>query len=107
MTLNKLFYCIKYYKKIIEFIKKQFGNNIEKKIIKLIHSSWGKDPFSKGAYSYALPSHNFERDLLKKPLEKKVYFAGEATINKTYGTCHGAYISGNYAASKIIYDLKN
>ena len=44
---------------------------------------------------------------LKKPLEKKVYFAGEATINKTYGTCHGAYISGNYAASKIIYDLKN
>jgi monoamine oxidase len=100
-------YPKKYYKKIIEFIKKQFGNNIEKKIIKLIHSSWGKDPYSKGAYSYALPGHNFERDLLKKPLEKKVYFAGEATINKTYGTCHGAYISGNYAASKIIYDLKN
>ena len=100
-------YPKKYYKKIIEFIKKQFGNNIEKKIIKLIHSSWGKDPYSKGAYSYALPGHNFERDLLKKTLEKKVYFAGEATINKTYGTCHGAYISGNHAANKIIYDLKN
>ena len=100
-------YPKKYYKKIIEFIKKQFGDNIEKNIIKLIHSSWGKDPYSKGAYSYALPGHNFERDLLKKPLEKKVYFAGEATINKTYGTCHGAYISGNYAANKIINDLKN
>ena len=100
-------YPKKYYKKIIEFIKKQFGNNIEKKIIKLIHSSWGKDPYSKGAYSYALPGHNFERDLLKKTLEKKVYFAGEATINKTYGTCHGAYISGNHAANKIIDDLKN
>ena len=100
-------YPKKYYKKIIEFIKKQFGDNIEKNIIKLIHSSWGKDPYSKGAYSYALPGHNFERDLLKKTLEKKVYFAGEATINKTYGTCHGAYISGNYAANKIINDLKN
>ena len=100
-------YPKKYYKKIIEFIKKQFGDNIEKKIIKLIHSSWGKDPYSKGAYSYALPGHNFERDLLKKTLEKKVYFAGEATINKTYGTCHGAYISGNHAANKIIDDLKN
>ena len=100
-------YPKKYYKKIIEFIKKQFGDNIEKNIIKLIHSSWGKDPYSKGAYSYALPGHNFERDLLKKTLEKKVYFAGEATINKTYGTCHGAYISGNHAANEIIYDLKN
>ncbi len=100
-------YPKKYYKKIIEFIKKQFGDNIEKNIIKLIHSSWGKDPYSKGAYSYALPGHNFERDLLKKTLDKKVYFAGEATINKTYGTCHGAYISGNYAANKIINDLKN
>ena len=100
-------YPKKYYKKIIEFIKKQFGDNIEKNIINLIHSSWGKDPYSKGAYSYALPGHNFERDLLKKTLEKKVYFAGEATINKTYGTCHGAYISGNHAANKIIYDLKN
>ena len=100
-------YPKKYYKKIIEFIKKQFGDKIEKNIIKLIHSSWGKDPYSKGAYSYALPGHNFERDLLKKTLEKKVYFAGEATINKTYGTCHGAYISGNYAANEIIYDLKN
>ena len=100
-------YPKKYYKKIIEFIKKQFGDNIEKNIIKLIHSSWGKDPYSKGAYSYALPGHNFERDLLKKTLEKKVYFAGEATINKSYGTCHGAYISGNHAANEIIYDLKN
>ena len=67
----------------------------------------GKRSLLQGCLFYALPGHNFERDLLKKPLEKKVYFAGEATINKTYGTCHGAYISGNYAASKIIYDLKN
>ena len=97
----------KYYKKIIEFIKNQFGENKEKNIIKIIHSSWGKDPYSKGAYSFALPGHNFERNLLKKPLEKKVYFAGEATIQKNYGTCHGAYISGNNTANKIIYDLKN
>ena len=43
----------------------------------------------------------------EKSLEKKVYFAGEATIKSYYGTCHGAYISGVNAANEIISDLSD
>ena len=49
----------------------------------------------------------FESNIKKEPLEKKLYFAGEATINNYYGTCHGAYISGINAAKEIILKLKN
>ena len=97
----------KYYKIITAFIKNQFGNLIENNIIEIIHTSWGKDPFTKGSYSFALPGHSSERELLKKSLEKKVYFAGEATIKSYYGTCHGAYISGVNAANDIISDLSD
>ena len=97
----------KYYKIITAFIKNQFGNLIENNIIEIIHTSWGKDPFTKGSYSFALPGHSSERELLKKSLEKKVYFAGEATIKSYYGTCHGAYISGVNAANEIISDLSD
>ena len=97
----------KYYAIITAFIKNQFGNLIEKNIIEIIHTSWGKDPFTRGSYSYALPGHSSERELLKKSLEKKVYFAGEATIKSYYGTCHGAYISGVNAANEIISDLSD
>ena len=97
----------KYYKIITSFIKNQFGNLIENNIIEIIHTSWGKDPFTKGSYSFALPGHSSERELLKKSLEKKVYFAGEATIKSYYGTCHGAYISGVNAANAIISDLSD
>tara|TARA_B100001057_G_scaffold500220_1_gene614126 strand:+ start:662 stop:1942 length:1281 start_codon:yes stop_codon:yes gene_type:complete len=97
----------KYYKIITTFIKNQFGNHIENNIVKIIHTSWGKDPFTKGSYSFALPGHSSEREFLRKSLEKKVYFAGEATIKNYYGTCHGAYISGVYAANEIISDLSD
>ena len=97
----------KYYKRIIAFIKNQFGHPTANNIIKIIHTCWGKDPYTKGSYSFALPGHSSERELLKKPLEKKVYFAGEATIKNYYGTCHGAYISGVDAANEIISDLSD
>ena len=97
----------KYYKIITSFIKNQFGNLIGNNIKEIIHTSWGKDPFTKGSYSFALPGHSSERELLKKSLEKKVYFAGEATIKSYYGTCHGAYISGVNAANAIISDLSD
>ena len=97
----------KYYKLVTSFIKNQFGNPIENNIVEIIHTSWGKDPFTKGSYSFALPGHSSERELLKKSLEKKVYFAGEATIKSYYGTCHGAYISGMNAANEIISELSD
>lgn len=64
---------------------------------------WASDPFSLGSYSYnpvgAVPKIRQE---LAAPLEKAVFFAGEASNNDYFGTAHGAYLSGLRAANEIL-----
>ena len=66
---------------------------------------WHADPFARGAYSWvpagALPS----REVLARPVEQTLYFAGEATDLAGYGgTVHGALESGYRAARQILSD---
>lgn len=65
-------------------------------------SRWGSEKFSKGAFSY-LPAgvDPVNRDYLALP-EKRVFFAGEATIRDGAGTAHGAFNSGLRAANWIM-----
>ena len=63
---------------------------------------WQADPFARGAYSYvpagALPA----REKLAQPVEKTLYFAGEAiNLHGHSATVHGAIASGVRAASLI------
>ena len=64
---------------------------------------WATDPFSLGSYSYnrvgAVPKMRQE---LAAPLEKSVFFAGEASHQDYFGTAHGAYLSGLRAAQEIL-----
>jgi len=64
---------------------------------------WASDPFSLGSYSYnpvgAVPKMRQE---LAAPLEKSVFFAGEASNEDYFGTAHGAYLSGLRAAQEIL-----
>ncbi|MEC4854125.1 MAG: NAD(P)/FAD-dependent oxidoreductase, partial [Jaaginema sp. PMC 1079.18] len=64
---------------------------------------WATDPFSLGSYSYnrvgAVPKMRQE---LAAPLEKSVFFAGEASNRDYFGTAHGAYLSGLRAAQEIL-----
>lgn len=64
---------------------------------------WQTDPYSRGAYSYGKAgSYRAGRDL-GKPIEDRLYFAGEATdISGNNGTVHGAIASGDRAAKEII-----
>jgi monoamine oxidase len=63
---------------------------------------WGADPYSFGSYSF-LPvgSHPKQRRDLAKPLEDRLFFAGEATEEEFFGTAHGAYLSGLRAADEM------
>lgn len=64
---------------------------------------WASDPFSLGSYSYnpvgVVPKMRQE---LAAPLEKSVFFAGEASNEDYFGTAHGAYLSGLRAAQEIL-----
>lgn len=64
---------------------------------------WGADPLAGGSYSFnALGSDPRMRDTLATPIKDRLYFAGEATQRKWFGTVHGAYLSGQRAAREII-----
>lgn len=68
--------------------------------------NWPSDPFALGAYSVTRPGWVGARDELAKPLEKRLYWAGEATAPLPWiGTVHGAYASGRRAAAEILNDF--
>jgi len=67
---------------------------------------WQSDPFSRGAYSYGRVGAHGAQQALAAPLEKTLFFAGEATDTSGHnGTVHGAIASGQRAAREILQAL--
>ena len=63
---------------------------------------WQKDPFSRGAYAYALVGGEDAHDALARPLRQTLFFAGEATSSDQTGTVAGAIESGFRAARQAL-----
>jgi monoamine oxidase len=64
---------------------------------------WQRDPFSRGAYTYALVGGERARDALAAPIENRLWIAGEATAGAGEGgTVAGALESGLRAAREIV-----
>lgn len=65
--------------------------------------NWPADPFSKGAYSYTTPESEEAYEELIRPVNNRIYFAGEALCNgKETATVEGALASGKETAERII-----
>lgn len=63
---------------------------------------WRRDPQFRGAYSYVPVDGLWARDVLSKPVQRTLYFAGEATNRNGHGgTVHGAMASGLRAAQLV------
>jgi monoamine oxidase len=62
---------------------------------------WQEDPFARGGYSYVTVGGQGARELLQRPLENTLFFAGEATDTEEAGTVAGALRSGVRAAREI------
>jgi monoamine oxidase len=64
---------------------------------------WQRDPFSRGAYTYALVGGEGAREALAAPIENRLWIAGEATAGAGEGgTVAGAFESGMRAAREIV-----
>ena len=64
---------------------------------------WSSDPWSRGAYSYVPINASFEQHAeLAGPIDNRLFFAGEATTEDYPATVHGAYLTGQRAASQIV-----
>ena len=81
------------------------GNDLKPKLKPLAASAWARDPFARGAYSYALPGHGDDRARLAAPVDDRLFFAGEACSPKHFTTAHGAYEAGVTAAEQVVAAL--
>jgi monoamine oxidase len=67
-----------------------------------IHN-WYADPFARGAYSYVMVGGMDAVRALAAPVERTLFFAGEATnIDGHTGTVHGAMATGRRAARELL-----
>lgn len=85
------------------------GSSFPKRLRVLSTSMWGAEPWSRGAYSHVLPGlgdrETGARERLARPIEDRIFIAGEATSRGFYGTAHGAWMEGERAAVEAITAL--
>jgi len=68
-----------------------------------IRTNWSRDPYSFGSYSYiAKGAKRRDTRNLEKPINGKVFFAGEAVFPKYNSTVHAAYESGQRVADSVL-----
>jgi len=64
---------------------------------------WASDPYALGSYSYyAVGSTPEDRIALDAPVMNRLFFAGEATRTDHPSTVHGAFMSGEDQAQRIL-----
>lgn len=83
-----------------------FGNEIRKHVVRCIATAWESDPWTRGTWACAAPAQSHQRANLARPIDGRLFFAGEATMVGPQGTCHGAYLSGIEAAGQIAHTLR-
>jgi monoamine oxidase len=83
-------------------LRKIYSNSIPNPEAWLI-TRWGNDPFTYGSYSHIPPNASGkDYDILAEPVNNQLFFAGEATSRKYPGTVHGALLSGQREAKRIL-----
>ncbi|KAK6131260.1 hypothetical protein DH2020_034995 [Rehmannia glutinosa] len=76
-------------------LRKLFGEDKVSDPVAAVVTDWGRDPYSYGAYSYvAVGSSGEDYDILGRPVENCLFFAGEATCKEHPDTVGGAMMSG-------------
>lgn len=88
-------------------LRKLFGEDKVPDPVASVVTDWGRDPYSYGAYSYvAVGSSGEDYDILGRPVNNCLFFAGEATCKEHPDTVGGAMMSGLREAVRII-DILN
>jgi len=67
-----------------------------------VHSNWTGDDDVMGSLSYVPVGHSGARSELRRPVDERLFFAGEATSLTAAGSLHGAYEEGRRGADEIL-----
>lgn len=87
---------------IMSHLRAMYGNGIPEPT-HLLRTKWNTNPYTYGAYSYtAVGTEMRHFDDLAEEVNDRLFFAGEHTEVDYFSTVHGAYLSGQREAQKII-----
>lgn len=78
----------------VERLVAMFGSALRARVVGAVSTSWCRDPHFFGAYSSARPGAGEVRVALARPLDGRVFFAGEAASLDEFSTAHGAFKTG-------------
>lgn len=84
-----------------------FGNDVKGCVTdRLVFADWDHDPWIAGCYAAARVGRYHARAELARPIEGRLFFAGEATHDRYMGDVHGAHLSGEAAADAALGALR-
>lgn len=86
----------------VTILRRLFGPAVPEPV-QIVRSNWQVDPFAQGSYSFGqVGQGENDREILARPVENRLFFAGEAIHPHYWGTVHGAYESGVWAAGQVL-----
>lgn len=83
-------------------LKRMFGADAGKHVVRGELTRWGGNPWVRGAYSAARPGRTAARKELERPVANRLFFAGEAMAGEFAQTCGGASLTGAAAARAVL-----
>jgi len=93
--------------KVLEKICSTINKRPLPRLVRCLVTRWLEDPFARGSYSFlSVGSDRSDIASLARPINEKVFFAGEATFD-SIGYAHGAYASGQRESKSILSILAN
>lgn len=88
----------------LERLVEIFGADLRKTLIPAkVIADWDNDAFTRGCFSAARPGRADARLDLARPIDDRLYFAGEACALDYIGDVHGAWFSGIAAAEAAAF----
>lgn len=82
-------------------VVKLVGSDAKRRFVKGIFTQWANDPLVMGGYAASKPGRAGARADLAKPLDNRLFFAGEAVAGAYVATCGGAFMSGQNTARDV------
>jgi len=83
-----------------------FGSQARRYIGKGMMTNWGGERFVRGGYAAARPGKVVAREVLRRPVGDRIWFAGEALAGGLIQTAAGARISGGEVAAEVATHLR-
>ncbi len=91
---------------VVDQLCSMYGNHLRSRVQAARASRWGNTPWIWGAYSAMTPGGGDARADLARPVEDRLFFAGEATHPTFCTAAHGAWLSGERAAAEAMRALR-